>query len=250
MISVACVMLANGRIDMVRRAIESFRLQTYPFESRKLIIWNTGEFLSMQPTQGPALYLEHIYQPLADDNQQTIGALRNEANSTLEQFDGADIICHWDSDDWSHPNRIAEQVALLQGSGKQCVGYRDMLFWNSTEGHFCGAWLYANPDPRYCLGTSLCYWRSAWEARPFPDLPKKRGDRGEDVEWLREIDSLGVTSIEMGRGDCEGDTFIPRMVASIHGGNTQYYGADLLEQSTSWRRAPEWDGYCAERMRL
>jgi len=204
--------------------------------------------------------------------------LRNYANGVENYWYGkADIICHWDSDDWSHPRRIEEQVALLQASGKECVGYRDMLFWNHlldagksptltdgekrlnlNAGGEC--WLYSNNDPRYCLGTSLCYWRRVWEARPFPDEPKRKGGTGEDVKWLEGVKSLGASSIEMSviesdwkAGEVrEGNRvldFSPRMIASIHGGNTQAYDL-VVGQSPSWRRAPEWDAHCRGRMAL
>jgi hypothetical protein len=39
------------------------------------------------------------------------------------------------------------------------------------------------------------------------------------------------------------------MIASIHGGNTSG-SYKLIEQSTSWRRVPEWDAYCRDWMAL
>jgi len=123
----------------------------------------------------------------------SIGALRNwalqlvsraitsYAQDELGNSFKSDIICHFDSDDYSAPTRISDQVKLLQESGKQAVGFREMLFWRSAEApHAIGeepdtwnggqAWLYRNTDPRYILGTSLCYWRKAWESKPFSGL--------------------------------------------------------------------------------
>ncbi len=41
------------------------------------------------------------------------------------------------------------------------------------------------------------------------------------------------------------------MIASIHGGNTSTQYADLGRvESNNWRRAPEWDAHCRERMKL
>jgi hypothetical protein len=187
-----------------------------------------------------------------------------------------DIILHWDSDDWSHPNRIAEQVALLESSGKQCVGYRDMLFWRLCPGCWTGnswlplcpkccphckglggeAWLYANRQPTYCLGTSLCYWRSVWEAKPFPDLPKGKGSTGEDTQWLQGLDSLGVSSVASQdvAGAPAWQTQVeakdqPRMIASVHGANTMPYDARLFA-SPEFRRTPEWDELCRATMAL
>src|SRR6185436_15303374 len=138
--TVCAMCLVNGRAEMVKRAIKAFKEQTYTGE-RWLLSFNDG-------------------------SGATIGTLRNRAVESIR----ADIIVHWDSDDWSHPRRIEEQVALLQSSGKECVGYREMLFWDSREcqgraadGSSVGpptrvaaAWLYTNRDTRYCLGASLC----------------------------------------------------------------------------------------------
>lgn len=202
----------------------------------------------------------------------TIGAMRNYAVSLMSN---TDIIVHWDDDDWSHPNRIAEQVALLQSAGADCVGYNEMLFWREpcgafiqppasqgnwprcTEREFPGeAWLYSNPNPRYALGTSLCYWRRAWEARPFPDL-----QHGEDTEWLKSVyvRSESANGIEfmpdekyrkIGGGGVHGP--VPRMIARIHSGNSSsaYDPIEMARHNAlprserQWSRVPEWDKVC------
>lgn len=263
--TVCAIMLVNGRAEMVRRAVKCFREQTYV--PRFMLLFDTGTF------NDQSIFSDaRMLSPVNDKwgcliahagiaGGRSVGQLRNAANlHACEEFT-PDILVHFDSDDWSHPNRIAEQVALLQSSGKQCVGYRDMLFWEAggCEEYLDGggefdiyvpdrAWLYSNNDPHYCLGTSLCYWREAWERRPFPDLPKKKGGPAEDVEWLREVDSLGVNV-------CPSTEFSPspRMIASIHGANTQYYNpAEYVarQMGTSWKRAAEWDQFCRERMSL
>ncbi len=152
--TVACVMLANGRPEMVKRAWASYRAQTYP---------------------------ERVLIQYDNNGDRSIGALRNDANSHTN----CDIICHFDSDDISHPNRIAEQVALLQSSGAECVGYNEMLFWREARhnrkeifadgprtftpsGITPEAWLYRAAIPNYAIGTSMCYWRSTWLRHSFP----------------------------------------------------------------------------------
>jgi hypothetical protein len=107
------------------------------------------------------------------------------------------------------------------------------------------AWLFHNhPSPAYCIGSSLAYWRKTWEARPFPDLPKGKGSTGEDTEWLKGVDSLGVDSVRAYQGFGG-----PRMICSIHGGNTstQY---ETIGESRSWKRVPEWDEHCRKVMAL
>jgi len=217
--AVACVMLTNGRPEMVARAERCFESQTY----------------------------QKLYMIRYDNHgQKSIGALRNEANAG-----GAikpDIICHWDSDDWSHPNRIAEQVALLQSSGAECVGYHEMLFWESA---WVGrnfndglAWLYRASIPNYAIGTSMCYWRETWERHPFPD----RSEGCDDLYWFNK--GVKIASVEALTLQPDGTGIFrdePLMIASIHGGNTC---SKIAAGAREWTRVPEWDGHCREAMRL
>jgi hypothetical protein len=229
-------MLANGRPEMARRAAQSFLAQTY--EGHKdLLVWN-------------------------NPGNRSIGWFRNEANATVK----ADIILHWDSDDWSHPNRIAEQVALLQSSGAECVGYDEMLFFTESDTArmakgFYGvskrpselgleestapkgeAWLYRAAVPNYAVGTSMCYWRETWQRNPFPD----RSEGCDDLDWFnRGVKIESVSSVQI-----QPDTILEpsaRMIASIHGGNTC---AKIDAGMREWRRVPQWDAYCREAMKL
>ena len=217
--TVYAVMLCHGRPEMARRALECFAAQTY--ERKVLSVW-----------EAPG----------------SIGKLRNQANSQTV----ADIIVHWDDDDWSHPNRIAEQVALLQSSGAECVGYNEMLFWNVSrkpkhqpfEFEPPGeAWLYTGPSDQYCLGTSMCYWRETWERNPFRDT-----NAGcDDLYWHgRGLRMVGVPAFGFNTA-IQGEPKVPRMIAAIHDGNTC---AAIDPTSADWRRVPEWDAYCRARMAL
>lgn len=249
---VCAVMLTKDRPEMAARAVRSFKGQIY--ENASLLIFDTGGDLLVGYDK-TANGLRHVFAHRGGDS---IGGLRNRANRQAA-LDNSEIICHWDDDDFSHPRRIEEQVALLQASGKECVGYHDMLFWEtptnlipnpSNPSEFLPvvfegqAWLYQNRSPRYALGTSLCYWRSAWEKRPFPDK-----NRGEDHEWVYGVDSMGISSLgpsyESDRLTPE--TMEPRMIASIHAGN----GIRVDEKAAHhWSRAAEWDEYARKAMQL
>lgn len=209
-------------------AIRCYESQTYP--NRELVLVDGRQFA-------------------------TIGETRNCGNDTAT----GDIIAHFDDDDWSHPNRIAEQVALLQSSGADAVGYNEALFWR--EGRLIydrvadesytdsgSALLYSNRDPRYCLGTSLCYWRKTWERKPF-----RATSSGEDFHFCEGLHTLSSTSMPQYHPYLHGSIpdIEPRLIARIHAGNTSKNYADCdSEQSPGWRRAPEWNSYCAERMKL
>lgn len=234
----ACaVCLTRDRPEMLQRAIACFRAQTYG--RRHLYIMDSG--LTPATDSLPDRYPESniLYH---HTHGGSIGHLRNYA-ANWQDDRLPDVFIHWDDDDWSHPERIAEQVALLKASGKEAVGYREMLFWDSRPGQFCAAWLFTSGLPRYCLGTSLCYWRSVWQKRPFEDV-----QIGEDYRWLQGVDSLGTSSMNLPEEHSH-----PRMIASIHGSNTSpVYKREYLEGSEAqrgeWKRAPAWDDFCRRTM--
>jgi hypothetical protein len=199
--SVACVMLVNGRPEMTARARKAYQSQTYT--NKTLVEFKSG-------------------------SGRTIGELRNTANAFAA---GSDIIIHWDSDDWSYPKRIEEQVYLLQTTGAACVGYRSMLFWDEVHRQ---AWEYQFIGAQsYALGTSMCYWRDAWLGNKFPD----QSEGCDDLYYSGRVKIYAEDAI----------TGPPRMIASIHGGNTC---SRIDRNAKEWKRSPEWDSYCKEKMKL
>lgn len=256
--TVACIMLANGRPEMVARAVKSFRAQTY--ENKWLMIYDSSVSPSMNVQDWPEI--QH-WTPRGA-HCASIGALRNSANDSAAP---CSVFCHWDSDDWSHPNRIAEQVALLQSSGAECVGYNEMLFWNTCQFCDCGrgnilpycpdcglkyspsrevptgeAWVYAMAfEPqRYAMGASMCYWRETWERHPFPD----RSAGCDDLFWFNA--KLNICSVSAFQNEY-GILKEPAMICGMHGSNTC---ASAAPGAKEWTRVPVCDGYAREAMRL
>ncbi len=265
-------MLVSGRPEMVVRALKSFHSQTY--EHKKLLI--LGD-VNPAPEVELGSDIVNFWSLDQFPPQNSIGALRNLANGLTEE----DIICHWDSDDWSHPNRIAEQVAVLQSSGAECVGYNEMLFWRQDlcrpwETMYCScgerwfrsasyckcgkgaageAWLYRSTMQNYALGTSMCYWSDTWRrGNAFPD----RSEGCDDLYWSTgnrvDVHAISSWSTESERtidADVthpnEYDVAEARMIASIHGGNTC---ARLDPGKKEWTRVPEYDAYCRKAMQL
>jgi hypothetical protein len=227
---VTCVCLTADRQQYTDRAVKCFLAQTYP--NKSLLIWDSGELL-YEPPELPAgsRYVEVERGP-AD----TIGSLRNSANDVVL----GDIIAHWDSDDYSHPLRLAWQIARLKEEGDridkpkaQVVGYSTMLFWRKSDQT---AWLFRHATPGYCVGTSLMYWRKTWEANPFLEL-----NVGEDFTWLRDKVGYGNSASVEGFFHDE-----PAMVAEIHESNTTIQTIP----GDSWIRKPEWDERLKELMKL
>lgn len=235
---VTAIMLIADRRELGEKAVECFRRQTY--ENKSLVIFDTGK----EP------FREKLQSGMPENwwweesHGRTIGELRNRA-AEIATAKTADILVHWDSDDWSHPRRIEEQVKLLKDSRVECVGYSDLLFWRESptpnaarvELRLGKAWIWRGARNRP-IGTSLCYWRRIWEAHPFAHLPK--GDSiGEDVDFVRRSDCLANSSLSPQE--------LPAMVARIHDGNTST-GYREIDSSSSWQRVSSFDTFCREVM--
>jgi hypothetical protein len=232
------MLLHDGREEMARKTIECFRAQTY--SNKRLMILDTRAKFATNMDRA------EIYQRFAPEFAgQPIGWLRNEANgSALESWDDTAILVHWDSDDYSHPARIARQVTLLQASEADAVGYREALFFREDGGE---AWLYKQRAPKYALGGTLCYWRKTWEEKPFPDLMT-----GEDTAWIEGLNVVGISGVPDQNYMAPEP---PRFIARIHAGNTsKAYKPELMRavqaQSGEWQRVPGWDHYCRGVMAL
>ncbi len=251
--TVACICLTKDRPEMLKRAVAAFRAQAY--EQKRLLILDTG---------APGMSFDgdgiiHAYRP--EWKGFTIGHLRNEANYLAIGLMDADILAHADDDDWQGPNRLTEQVALLQSGDFDAVGYSEMLFWDSRKTEHVQriakcmglggyeergeAWSYRHPLPNYALGTSLLYHRRTWEAKPFADLPQSGDDVCEDFVFqsglrVKSVSSLSYSETETTYhlpschcGTCRDldgrqypvisvrTSLEPRMIASIHGDNSR-----------------------------
>lgn len=90
-------------------AIESLLAQTY--QELELVVVTTGFRLELpQALKGRVHQIP--YSPAA-----TLGELRNAAQSACS----GDYITQWDDDDWSHPERIEEQLSAAEANPRHAV---------------------------------------------------------------------------------------------------------------------------------
>ena len=215
--SVCCTMLVSDRQQMAERAERCFAAQSY--RNSVLLILDNGR-VPYEPKSDLGARKKHYFVP-----QRSVGVLRNEA-CDLSALGGFDIIAHMDSDDYSYPNRITEQVEALldlrsKSPGVEVIGSSEMMFWRDPE-----AWRYRDELHTPVCG-SLCYWTTAWRRQPFSDCMV-----GESRPFLAANPHLGFTRRDW-------------VVACIHSSNTNNYAHSLSiddPHSTSrfWRE-PEMD---------
>lgn len=205
---VSAIMPTRGRQRLSALAVISFLSQTY--DNKELLILDDAEdpaFEAFQLGRSPSQKIEYVLYE--GEQRQTIAAKRNWLCGRAT----GDIIMHFDSDDWSSPDRMADQVARLQESGKALTGYHSMLFLNAYDDT---AWKYHGHSHLYAVGTSLAYRRDWWAGHPFPVTRKENGGDvpliiGEDNEMVNAAKQAGqIVTVDADK----------RMVARIHDGNT------------------------------
>jgi hypothetical protein len=229
--TVCCLLLTADRQRFTDRAVLCFLEQTYL--DAHLLIYDTGVVPYEQYMGHPSITV--VYNPSSLGRK--IGALRNEAIDMVN----ADIIMHWDSDDWSAPRRVRNQLGLLLDCDA-VHGFHNLLFLDTRRQPERWAWeydymkLHGTRGRAHVVGSSLAYWRDTWKRTPFSESVTY-----EDPDWCKRVDVCATNGVEH-----------PLVIAEVHGGNmsNSYAVFDKHNQSVNpeWRRAPEWDKYCSERL--
>ncbi len=119
---VSCIMPTRGTLFPARFAIDCFLGQSWA--ERELIV----------VCASPDSEVERHIAGLADsrirfhlvEGAATVGEMRNRAIALA----AGELICVWDDDDLSHPQRIARQLAAMQAlDAAACFMARELLWW-------------------------------------------------------------------------------------------------------------------------
>ena len=164
-----CLCLTRNRPQWLPKAIRSFQQQTFP-RSELVILADGQDVRHLVPERDPRIRLIHL------DGRPEIGAKRNYG---CERATG-EIIAHWDDDDYSAPERLANQVERLLETGKAVTGFHSMRFTDGVR------WWNYEGTRNYALGTSLCYRRDWWSTHRFPVVQV-----GEDNQFVAAAYAAG-----------------------------------------------------------
>ncbi len=77
-----------------------------------------------------------------------------------------EVIAHFDSDDYSGPGRIEEQLRVLRQTEMAVTGYTSILFFNESRNE---AYRLRPGPTNWACGTSLMYTRQYWQTNNFQD---------------------------------------------------------------------------------
>jgi glycosyltransferase involved in cell wall biosynthesis len=210
MILVSAIMPTRGRQKWAAQAVRCFLAQTYP--CRELIVWDDAD----DPSFPDGLPADGHVEYVRETARLKISQKRNRcAGMAL-----GDVILHWDSDDWSAPERMADQVVRLEETGKAVTAYHAMYFYDEATDR---AYRYRGAKG-VGIGTSLAYLQTWWTGHPFDE----RLDTEEDNRFLRQAEAQH----QLITADAD-----RLMVARIHAGNT----APKQTASVPYRPAPRGD---------
>jgi glycosyltransferase involved in cell wall biosynthesis len=150
---VTCLCLTKNRRQWLPRAIQCFERQTHR-DAELLILADGEDVRDLLPADDPRVRLIHLEKPLNIGDKRNFGCERA----------AGDVIAHWDDDDHSEPERLADQIRRLDESGKSVTGFRSMRFTDGID------WWKYNGTHNYALGTSLVYRREWWRANRFKSV--------------------------------------------------------------------------------
>jgi glycosyltransferase involved in cell wall biosynthesis len=127
---VSCLMTTYDRLSLAKYAVLSFAAQTYP--AKELVVVSDGQarFRHALERYAAALGLERVRFVYAGAERLTLGRLRN---LSVEAAMG-DIVCQWDDDDYSHPERLKLQVDELIRTDAGASFFNDHLQFVDEQG--------------------------------------------------------------------------------------------------------------------
>ncbi len=196
---ISCIMPTRGRKEYAARAVRCLAEQTC--KDWELIVVDDeldpsfiGPEISRIIPANQVFYTRHLSRDIAQKRNLCCSMAHGE------------YICHWDSDDWYAPERLADQLERIAIHQKAVTGYHSMYFMDEARQL---AYWYRN-DKDYAIGVSLFYQREWWKDHSFA-MPVEHPLWGEDnnfVTQARKANQLSSVSAEL------------MIVASIHSGNT------------------------------
>jgi glycosyltransferase involved in cell wall biosynthesis len=127
---ISCLMVTLDRLALAKLAIRSYAEQRYP--KRELVIVSDGKesYRSALTRYVEELGIAGVRVIYPGSGGFTLGMLRN---ISMEAAQG-EIICQWDDDDYSHPERLAVQARQMLAQAAGASFFTDHLQYIEPEG--------------------------------------------------------------------------------------------------------------------
>ena len=182
---VSCLMVTMPvaiRLPMLRRSLAAYCAQTYA--NRELVIVvDTADAAAAEPIRAEVAALGHgDIRIVLPEAKLSLGALRNLSWSAAR---GA-VICQWDDDDLTHPDRLAAQLAALRGSGKPACYLQEFVQFFPGVRRLYKVNFRVSPD-QVAVNTLMCLRDLAVR---YPETGEVSA-RGEDAALMAQIRDAG-----------------------------------------------------------
>jgi glycosyltransferase involved in cell wall biosynthesis len=151
----------RGRPQYATQAVKCFLSQTYPH--RELIILDDAD----DPSFPSDIHADGV-EYLRLDQKLNIPQKRNKC---CEMAKG-EVVAHFDSDDWSAPNRLEVQMEMMRYTHAAMCGFNTMLFYDTQKGTVHKYWGAAN----FIIGTSMVYTKQWWQDHRWNESKAKASD--------------------------------------------------------------------------
>jgi glycosyltransferase involved in cell wall biosynthesis len=167
---ISCLCITRNSINLLQRAINCFKAQTYPVREM-VIIYESDD-----------LHIKNYLETVSDDNifyyevpsspKLPLGTLRN---ISVEKCSGT-YFCQWDDDDWYAANRLEAQYEAIV---KNCKAASMLSYWLMFDSHTHSAYL---SSFRLWEGSILCLKSVIDDEVKYASLEKS-----EDTAVLKQL---------------------------------------------------------------
>lgn len=155
---VSCIMPTADRPNFIVKAIKQFVNQD--FKEKELIIADNGvdAIEHLIPQQENIRYYRL-------KNGESLGSIRNFCCTKAK----AEVIMHWDDDDFYANDWISYQFSVLKAESADVCGLSALYFYNPNQSE---SWKYQYPSSgkKWVAGATMAYTREFWRNNPFPKI--------------------------------------------------------------------------------
>jgi len=131
--TIECLMVTlpvSARFTFAQRSIADYCRQTYP-NKKLILVLDRGTDTGRRALHDYVASLRRDdIRIVASEDKSNLGKLRNISMENAT----ADIVCQWDDDDRSHPERLEAQAAFLQSTGLEAVYLQDLMQYSASTG--------------------------------------------------------------------------------------------------------------------
>lgn len=185
---VSCLMVTEGRPNHVKKSVQCFQNQTY--KNKELIILSQGnddvnaKILSLVKDMENVLFFDA-------PSRITLGALRNLSCETAS----GEILCQWDDDDLSFPNRIKDQLKALTSNSGNIVSActRFFKYFSDTKDMYWCDWNGEKNNYAQVLSCTVMFYKSIFHHYNSSFYPESglQCNKEEDMNVLHKMLSYG-----------------------------------------------------------